>query len=203
MLKKNGIMRSVFLPTLIFLAPFLIAAEGGKHFDLPYFGLNAPARAGWNLSSERTESIWFMRTDSPREFSRIGVLKVEDLPRDLWNVSDRDLARTIIDEYRQAAVRGGHGFTDKRFGTVDIAGKTFYGSTARVTKIHNSKIEDSFVYNSLYYVYIPARIPGEAPDVFVFLMSNFKKRSNSADADMEDFISVLSSFYTKEELPPV
>lgn len=203
MLAKNGIMRSAFLLTLFFLTPFLIAAEGGKHFDLPYFGLNAPARAGWNLSSERSESIWFIRTDAPGEYTMIGVLKAGELSRDLWNVSDRDLARTIIDDYQQAAVRGGHGFTDMQFDRVDIAGKTFYGFTARVTKIHNSEIEDSFVSNSLYYVYIPARIPGEAPDVFVFLMSNFKKKSNSADTDMEDFISVLSSFYPKEELPPV
>ena len=86
---------------------------------------------------------------------------------------------------------------------IGIGGRTFYASSSRLTKIHNAPLSEAFEATEHHYIHIPARIPGRQPRVYLFLMSDFKLKSEAIDANMKDFISVLESFYPKDELPPV
>lgn len=174
-----------------------------QHFDLVYFSLNAPPGADWNLTSERTASIWFMRLPSDREFTMIGALKIPDLDQGLWVMPDSELAKILIDDYRQAAINGGHAFEGEEFDEISIGGRLFYAGSAHITKIHKLPVDDDFAADEKVYVHIADRRAGEPPDVYVFLFSDFRRKNAAVGSSVQDFLSVLESFDPKVRLAPV
>jgi hypothetical protein len=174
-----------------------------QHFELAYFSLNAPPGADWNLTSERTASIWFMRLPSDREYTNIGVLKIAEIDQGLWLIPDPDLAKILIDDYRQAAINGGHGFSGEEFDEIRIGGKLFYAGSARITTIHKLPVDEDYAADEMIYVHIAARRAGVQPDVYVFLFSDFRHKSASLGTSVQDFLSVLESFDPKDPLAPV
>ena len=178
-------------------------ADSRRHFELRYFGLSAPARAGWKITSERTESIWFMRLPSDREFTMIGALRVDKIDRNLWAVPDEELARIFIDDYRQSAIQGGHGFSNEQFHSLEIGGKTFFAASARITTIHKLPVDSDYDADEMVYVYIAKRKPGDQPNIYLFLYSDFRKKPAPSESNLSDFMSVLESFYPRETLPAV
>lgn len=180
-----------------------LLADSRRHFELRYFGLSAPARAGWKITSERTESIWFMRLPSDREFTMIGALRVDKVDRNLWATSDEELARIFIDDYRQSAVKGGHGFSNQQFQSLEIAGKTFFAASARITTIHKLPVDSDYDADERIYVHIAKRQAGNPPEIYLFLYSDFRRKPAPSDSNLNDFMSVLESFYPREILPAV
>ncbi len=203
---KNRQPQSRWLLTAaaLFLLPAaLLGSELPQHFELSQFSLDAPPRSGWNLTSQRTESIWFIRIPGDREFTMIGALLVTDVARDFWPLADVSLAQVFINDYRQAAVRGGHGFSNENFESITIGGRRFFASSARLTKVHNLPVDDDFAGDELVYVHIPVRPPGARPEVYLFLLSDFRRKPEPLEGNLRDFLSVLESFDPKDPMPPV
>jgi hypothetical protein len=174
------------------------SADDTKRYDLHSFAVTGPAGQGWDVMSQSRETVWFSKALSVKEFSMIGIQAIRDIEAEQWGLSDENLAKSVIQEYRDSTVRSGHTVENEQFEEKQINHKTFYTSTAHLPVIHALRVDPQYDANELVYIYVAPRSPETQPIVYFFLFTDVRKREEPFESHLKEFLSVIVSFEPKE-----
>ena len=146
--------------------------------------------------SQGPNSIWFHRAVSINEFSMIGAVEIE-ISQDRWSMSDKEMAKMEIEDYRETTLNSGHVFKDKAFKILTLQGKRFFADAAILPAIHSMPIDPNLEAHELVYIFIMPREPSTEPHLYFFIFTDVHHKDASFEDNLKEFHFVLKSFKTR------